>query len=477
MPQAISPDPADLFRRYRPLVGDWSAFLDALARPLPACLWTNTLKSTPGEMAMLLHEAGIAASPLPWHPAAFRLAPGGPPLGQQWWYLAGLGHGQEEVSMLPARLLDPQPGERVLDMCASPGGKSAQMAVAMAGRGTLVANDLTAARMRPLRNTIDRLGLINTCTTMADGGNIPIAAGGFDRILVDAPCGAEGVWRKNHGSAATSGPEQSRNRGRLQLALLRKAVRLCRLGGRIVYSTCTFAPEENEMVVDAILREFGREVLRLVPAAVPGFRCAEGVTSWDGAGLLPELAGTLRIWPHLNDTGGFYIALLEKCGGDEPRRNERLRLTAADDGEWRLPLAERYGLTEPVMAEIAAHRQKSEGLHFIARDLDPAALLAPVASGLFGYRTNMRNPKLTTAGAMFLGRHAGRNVVDLDEGQLAPYLLRQTLALNAGQLQHLDGGMTIVRFRGHGLGTGGVVRETGLLYSLYPKNHGGGPPA
>ncbi len=96
-----------------------------------------------------------------------------------------------------------------------------------------------------------------------------------------------------------------------QIAILRKAIQRCRPGGRIVYSTCTYAPEENEAVVDALLRETGSRV-RLLPARLAGIRGAPGLTEWQGQSFAPELASTLRLYPHLNDTGGFYIALFEK---------------------------------------------------------------------------------------------------------------------------------------------------------------------
>ncbi len=122
---------AESFERYRPIIDDWQAFRLALQRPLPAAIWTNTLKAGPERVAGILRADGIPSEPLSWRPGAFKLlAQDGKP-GNHWGFLGGLYHVQEEVSLLPVLLLDPQPGERILDLCAAPGNKTAQIAVAM----------------------------------------------------------------------------------------------------------------------------------------------------------------------------------------------------------------------------------------------------------------------------------------------------------------------------------------------------------
>jgi len=128
------PDPAEVYGRYRPIIDDWDAFCAALTRPLPVCLWANELRIPAATLAGILAEEGIDARPLAWNPAGFRLTEGTSP-GWRWWYVAGLAHCQEEVSMLPAFLLDVRPGMRVLDMCAAPGGKRGKIAGGLGHRG------------------------------------------------------------------------------------------------------------------------------------------------------------------------------------------------------------------------------------------------------------------------------------------------------------------------------------------------------
>lgn len=455
------------FQRYRPLIDDWSAFAAAMARPLPQCIWTHSLRATPSELAELASNAGLQTEPIGWIPGAFRLAADGK-TGNQWWYLAGLCHTQEEVSMLPVHLLEPKPGHRVLDLCAAPGGKTAQIALALGNRGTVIANDASVERMRPLRATIERLGLVNITTTKCNGANFPSSAGLFDRVLVDAPCTGEGTWRKTTRHGGASGAAVSLERSRLQKALLRRGVELCRLGGRIVYSTCTFAPEENEMVVDAILREFGGQV-EVVAAKVQGFTTFPGATEWNGQALTPSLANTLRVWPHSNDTGGFYIAVLQKTGSpkQQPLRSPDV-LAFVPDHVWKPQLTERFGCE--LENGLAAHRQTTRGFHLLPMDHTPLTRPEADASGLFFLRTNVNMPKLTTAGAMLIGASAERNAIELEYPQAAAYLARRAFRVAGDQAQAADDGYVVLRHRGHTLGIGLYKKATGGVASLYPKH-------
>ncbi len=322
------------FVRYRSIIDDWEAFQQALERPLPAALWTNMLKASPGRLARLLPAEGIPLEPLPWRPGGFKLLVHDAKPGNHWGFLGGLYHVQEEVSLLPVLLLDPRPGDRVLDLCAAPGNKTAQIAVAMGNRGTVVANDRDYYRIRAIHHMMERLGILNTSTTLFDGANYPKGAGLFDKILVDVPCTCEGTVRKSPELALDPTGGLSRKMSGGQKALLRKAIQLCKPGGRIVYSSCTYAPEENEAVIDALLREVGRHVVRLVPARVEGFHTSEGLKAWDGETFDESLRLAMRIWPHQNDTGGFFVAVLEKGNGNESAGEEDTQ-GSAEAGERR----------------------------------------------------------------------------------------------------------------------------------------------
>ncbi len=300
------------FERYRSIVDDWGAFIAATERPLPTCLWTNTLRTTPAQLSKWMEGEGYSLQPIPWLPGAFRYDGPDTP-GTTLAYRTGHYHLQEEVSLLPPLLLRALPGERILDLCAAPGNKTVQMAVGMHNRGTLVANDRSDGRLHVLRRSAARLGILNVTTTCMDAARYPMRAGHFDGVLADVPCSCEGTVRKHPRVLSTAGKEQSCRLAHLQAQILQRAAARCRPGGRIVYSTCTFAPEENECVLHELLGSAEGESLSVVPIDGAGLRGAPGLTDWEGRALHPLLSNALRIWPHMNDTGGFFVALLQKA--------------------------------------------------------------------------------------------------------------------------------------------------------------------
>ncbi|MEA1049390.1 RsmB/NOP family class I SAM-dependent RNA methyltransferase [Lamprobacter modestohalophilus] len=539
-PSTASADLEAALGRYRCLfdqqVEGWDAFISTLMRPLPTWIWAHPLRIEGQQLRALIAEEGVSAEPVPWLnpwwssiaarvaapgagltadgsafgsdapvavgkgsefgasgaalPIALRLPPGFK-AGQRWWYCAGLAHAQEAVSQLPVMLLDVRPGQRVLDLCAAPGGKTAQLAFALGNRGTLLANDFAAERIAALQGNLDRLGVLNCSTTRCDGGNYPVGAGAFDRILVDAPCSSEGTLRRNpsllqrssQGSGQGSGervrahagigPERSQRMAGRQRALLRKAVQLCRPGGRIVYSTCTFAPEENELIVAEILDEQNGN-LELLPCELPGLVAAAGVTQWQGRQLDSSLSRCLRIWPHANDTGGFFVAVLQKAAQapslDAPNP-ARLQLEPDDDG-WLQGLGEHYGLSTAALAGRCFHRQTRRGLHLMAADHLPPAAPSLQGSGLFAYRTNTRPPKLTTGAALLLGAAASRQTLELSTEQRDRYLRRELWRPSPEQMVDCSPGQVLVRYRGFTLGVS-VLHRSGDLESLFPSRWSG----
>lgn len=467
--------PADIaaspLARYRDLVDDWTAFAEALCRPLGGCIWANPTRIGVDELTDLLDEQGLAPTPVAGLANALGL-PAHVRTGQHWWYCVGLAHAQEVVSQLPAMLLDLAPGQRVLDMCAAPGGKTAQIAFALDNRGTLIANDISYMRIKALQGNLDRLGVVNVTTTCTDAANWPSAGGQFDRILVDAPCSSEGTLRRNASLLHRLDPANSERLGPRQRALLRKAVQRCRPGGRILYSTCTFAPEENELVVADILAEFS-DALRLVPVSVAGFVTQPGVTDWDGKQLTPELKHCVRLWPHHNDTGGFFIAVLEKRAGlpadPEP---ETAVMQETGHAKWLDGLDAKYGFPADYWRGYRINRQSRRGLHLMAADHLPPAAPRAECSGLFFHRTNTRPPKPTTAGALLIGRDLSRFRLELSATQRDAYLRRETFVPSDEQAHTTPIGQIMVCFRGHVLGVA-VYHRSGVIESQFPSRWSG----
>jgi NOL1/NOP2/sun family putative RNA methylase len=219
-------------------------------------------------------------------------------------------YGQEEVSAVPALAVDPQPGERVLDCCAAPGSKTTQLAALMDDRGLLVGNDNNLGRLSALRSNAERCGVSNLVVTRADARNFslkPFSGEPFDRTLVDVPCSCEGTVRKNPDAVDDWSLDHIEGIAGVQKAILGRSLEVTREGGTVVYSTCTFAPEENEAVLQYALEEYD---CRLVEYDLD-LDHVPGITEWDGDTYDESMTRAKRIYPHHNDTGGFFCAKLE----------------------------------------------------------------------------------------------------------------------------------------------------------------------
>ena len=286
------------------LAEEYGAFLDSFSRPRAVALRLNPLKTqAPPDLS------GFSLRPVPWEPCGFYYDPETRP-GKSAYHEAGLYYLQEASAMAPAALLDPQPGERVLDLCAAPGGKSTQLAGKMRGRGLLVCNEINPKRAKILASNIERLGIANALVLNEHPQRLEARfAGWFDKILVDAPCSGEGMFRKEEAAVTDWSEETVLMCARRQAEILHSASVMLRPGGRLVYSTCTFAPEENEASVSAFLR------------AHPDFSVEETFAPWFSPGRpdwisdpMPGLEKTFRLMPHRLLGEGHYCAVLRKAG-------------------------------------------------------------------------------------------------------------------------------------------------------------------
>ncbi|MFB6184724.1 MAG: RsmB/NOP family class I SAM-dependent RNA methyltransferase [Haloarculaceae archaeon] len=295
-------------QRYESLVDDFASLVAACERPLPSVVRVNTIEATVERARRALDAEGIDHEPSDWNPRLLVLSDDQP--GANWPYFHGWLHGQEEVSAVPATVLDPQPGDRVWDACAAPGSKTTQLAALMEDVGLLVATDDNLGRLSALRSNAERLGVTNVAVTREDARNHslkPFDGRPYDRALVDVPCSCEGTIRKNPDALSDWTLEHVRGIAGVQKGILRRAVQATREGGTVVYSTCTFAPEENEAVLDHVL---DAEACDLVEFDLP-LAHVPGVTEWQGETFDGRIRRAKRIYPHHNDTGGFFCAKLE----------------------------------------------------------------------------------------------------------------------------------------------------------------------
>ena len=241
--------PEGFILRMQSLLGEeYAAFSASFDRPLCTGLRLNPLKTGfTGDLSR------FSLSPVPWCPTGYVYDAASRP-GLSPYHAAGLYYLQEPSAMAPAELLDPQPGERVLDLCAAPGGKSTQLAGKLQGRGLLVCNEINAKRAKILAGNIERMGIANALVLSEHPARLAERfAGFFDRILVDAPCSGEGMFRKNEDACDEWSPENVENCAARQAEILDCAAEMLKPGGRLVYSTCTFAPAENEGSISRFL--------------------------------------------------------------------------------------------------------------------------------------------------------------------------------------------------------------------------------
>ena len=286
--------PQDFTARERALLGARFDELYAYATPQPARgVTVNALRCTPEWFAQ---HADFDAKPSPFCPTAFTTAADFRP-GRHAWHHAGVLYAQEPSASAPAALLDVQPGMRVADLCAAPGGKTSQLAAALQGQGLLLANEFVAARAEILRQNLERMGVTNAVITNEDTARLAAAMPGqFDRVLVDAPCSGEGMFRKEEAAVTDWSEETVEMCARRQQEILHSAARMLRGGGRLVYSTCTILQRENEDVVRAFLTEN------------PEFEAV----SWTHPVCGERADGMVTLLPPVHNTDGFFIAKMHR---------------------------------------------------------------------------------------------------------------------------------------------------------------------
>lgn len=216
---------------------------------------------------------------------------------------------QEPASMIPALVMDPRPGELCLDMCAAPGSKATQIAMMMKNQGILVANDYKGIRLAALGINLQRMGALNAVVTLMQG--YAFKGLQFDKILLDAPCSGTGTIRKSLKTIEIWNPKMIKRLAKQQKQLAATAFNNLKIGGTMVYSTCSVDPDENEGVIDFILSEFSDARIDNVSLEI---NRSESLTEFEGENYNPEVKKCLRIWPQDNDTDGFFVASIRKVG-------------------------------------------------------------------------------------------------------------------------------------------------------------------
>lgn len=370
----------------------YPAFLHSLERPRAVALRFNPLKGAAPSLSFV-------GDPVPWEKNGFYYDTDARP-GLHPYHEAGVYYLQEASAMAPVQLLDPQPGERICDLCAAPGGKSTQIAGRMVGKGLLLCNELNPKRAKILSRNIERMGIANALVTNEHPEKLAGRLGVFfDRVLIDAPCSGEGMFRKEEAAVTDWSLETVQMCARRQAEILHSGAQLVRPGGRLVYSTCTFAPQENEEAVAAFLLSH------------PEFEPEHVEGPW----FTPGENGSFRMWPHKLLGEGHFAAVLRRKGEDAPQgalaQGEKL------PQQW-LSFAKELDITLPEGKAVMF----GQSLYWVPEEL-------PVLQGLKVLRPGLelgevKKDRLEPAHGLALWLRSCRNVQDLpgDSREVAAYM-------------------------------------------------------
>lgn len=412
----------EYLNRMRDLLGEeeFSAYLKSFDEERLYGLRVNTAKVTPEAFPELV---SWDLKPVPWIPNGFYYEGTERPAKDPYYY-AGLYYLQEPSAMTPAMLLPVEPGDRVLDLCGAPGGKSTELGVRLAGKGVLISNDISNSRAKALLKNLELWGISNICVTSETPDKLADVFGPwFDKILIDAPCSGEGMFRKDDDmvkSYEERGPEYY---SEIQKEITDQAVRMLAPGGLLLYSTCTFSRCEDEEIICHILENHQEmELIRL-----PLFEGASG-----GIGL----DGCIRLFPHKIKGEGHFISLLRKNGGGAERTAAGSRERSRTEPQGKKAPALPTELTDflaLMKREFDGSRIiiKNDSVYYLPENFVPAKELRYLRTGLL--LGELKNKRFEPGQALAMTLHAEefRQTISWkkEDDRVIRYLKGETISL------------------------------------------------
>ncbi|HEY5269877.1 MAG TPA: RsmB/NOP family class I SAM-dependent RNA methyltransferase [Anaerolineales bacterium] len=476
MSEPIPIPPLFLERMSRFLGDEFPAFAESQTRAPVHGLRVNTLKLSTDEFRK------VSPFPLgdgvPWCHSAFTLTPAPLPAGngqgvrepgKHPYHLAGLYYLQDPSAMSAAELLGPRPGERVLDLAAAPGGKTTHIASLMQGQGLLVANEIKTKRLNHLVVNVERWGADNVVVTNETPERVADHFGAFfDRVLVDAPCSGEGMFRKDMGARLDWSEEMVAGCAVRQTNILRVAAHLVRPGGHLLYSTCTFAPEEDEAVVARFLHEhpdFEVEVLPQMPGFMPGhpeWLSSIAEINIKDTAANDSLRGAVRLFPHRLTGEGHFACLLQRKDGPADELTFPWRSAKIPTPEWQAWQAFRE---ETLGVDFPSERLRMQGdrLYFVPEDMPDLKGLCVTIPGIWlgNFKKERFEPAHSLAAYLRPGEAHKVLALSADSREMAAYLRGESLPAEGAP------GWTLVTVDGWPLGWGKHVQ--GVVKNHFPK--------
>ncbi len=401
-------------------------------------------------------------------------------LGKTLEHFGGRIYAVSASSLLSAEVLDPQVGDKVLDMCAAPGSKATFIAEKVGQKdGILVANELSATRSKKLASNIDRLGLINVVISQNDGTYMNnFFEQEFDKILLDAPCSSEGYGRKKANFFANSWDENKiAESSKLQKRLIVSAFEMLAPGGEMVYSTCTSAPEENEMVVD-FLREKFPEAVEILPIDLGEVPHTSGIQKFNGVKISSEVAqNAKRIWPHLRnekwDSEIFFLVKIRKIRGisrgkitKSPSNNYLKVLNKNKTAEVIVRICKKFQIPRNFFKNLAVVEKDRA---FYLTNKYTAGYATKNAHRRVGLKIMDEYGNPTTEFARTFGELCQQNVLEVSEKEMKDFFAGKNLQLPEN-MNLKDGEAVIVKYKNQGLGWGKVTKNGKQLKNKLERN-------
>lgn len=478
--------PEEFLDRMKELLQDeYEEFVASYDRPRSYGLRRNPLKL---DEEAFLQTVPFSLKKVPWAPEGYYYdhaqRPGRHPLHEQ-----GIYYIQEPSAMVPVQILDPKPGEIVLDLCAAPGGKTTMIAGRMQGEGLLIANEIVPGRAKILAQNVERLGITNAIVCNHSPQELAEHFYGFfDRIVVDAPCSGEGMFHKEEAALTEWSVENVAHCADRQREILPEAIAMLTEGGRLVYSTCTFAPQENEQIVAWILEQYPQLEIEPIDAAAYGISSAR--PDWAGpaadslsAERLCSISGAARIWPHRCGGEGHFVACFRKSGErretvvrglsfenvteyvsrpekSDGKKTKNRKKTAGNAGTDAWKLFEEFALQYLNEIPIGKPVCFGDQLYLLPQD-------APDLKGLKVCRASLhlgtvKSNRFEPSHALALALQPGQVKQTADVSDVCRYLNGESVSSDSAQK-----GWLMVTYRGLPLGWGKA--SGGVVKNHYPK--------
>lgn len=445
------------------LLGDeLDSFLDCYNDKHNAGLRVNTLKLTPDEFKRI---APVDIAPVPWIANGFYYNESDQASKHPYYY-AGMYYIQEPSAMTPASLLPVVPGDKVLDLCAAPGGKTTELGAKLKGRGVLVCNDISNSRAKALLKNVELFGIRNAIVISEAPSKLEgTFEGYFDKILVDAPCSGEGMFRKSHAIVKNWEQYGTGYYAKLQREILPSAIKMLKPGGYMIYSTCTFSTEEDEGTLKWILENYlDMHVLSTADISdekYKGFVHADCALV-DGP---EEINGALRLYPHRIKGEGHFVALLHKDGPEDERTEGVASGSESFKNEYSEATRKRYknisdeafDFLAQIGFEISAREieVREDRLYMMPQDVPSLKGLRIMRSGLL--LGEMKKGRFEPSQALASSLHADEygNILNLDAASddVTRYLKCETIDVP----ETVADGYVLVCVDGYPLGWGKVA--------------------